>query len=112
MSAKHLKVKVSCTVMSDSLQFHGLQPVQLFCPWNSPGKSTGVGCHFLLQRIFLTRGWNPGLLHCRQILYQLSHWSGLPFPSPEDLPDPGMEPGSPALQADSLPTEPLGKPLV
>ena len=32
-------------------------------------------------------------------------WSGLPFPSPEDLPDPGIEPGSPALQADSLPTE-------
>ena len=38
------------------------------------------------------------------------YWSGLPFPSPGDLPDPGMEPWSPALQADSLPTEPLGKP--
>ena len=36
--------------------------------------------------------------------------SGLPFPSPGDLPDLGIEPGSPALQADSLPTEPLGKP--
>ena len=34
------------------------------------------------------------------------YWSGLPFPSPGDLPDPGIEPGSPALQADSLPTEP------
>ena len=34
------------------------------------------------------------------------NWSGLPFPSPEDLPDPGIEPGFPALQADSLPTEP------
>ena len=36
-------------------------------------------------------------------------WSGLPFPSPEDLPDPGIEPGSPALQADALPSEPPGK---
>ena len=38
-------------------------------------------------------------------------WSGLPFPSPGDLPDPGIEPGSPALQADALPSEPPGKPL-
>ena len=39
------------------------------------------------------------------------YWSGLPFPSPGDLPDPGNEPGSPALQADDLPSEPPGKPL-
>ena len=39
------------------------------------------------------------------------YWSGLPFPSPGDLPDPGMEPRSPALQADSLLSEPPGKPL-
>ena len=39
------------------------------------------------------------------------YWSGLSFPSPEDLPDPGIKPGSPALQADSLPAEPQGKPL-
>jgi len=38
------------------------------------------------------------------------YWSGLPFPSPGDLPDPGIEPMSPALQADSLPSEPPGKP--
>ena len=37
------------------------------------------------------------------------YWSGLPFPSPGDLPKPGIEPGSPALQADSLPAEPPGK---
>ena len=36
------------------------------------------------------------------------HWSGLPFPSPGDLPNPGIKPGSPALKADSLPSEPLG----
>ena len=39
------------------------------------------------------------------------YWSGLPFPSPVDLPDPGIDPGSPALQADSFPTELQGKPL-
>ena len=44
----------------------------LLCPWDSPGKSSGVGCHFLLQRIFLTQGLNPGLLHCRQTLYRQS----------------------------------------
>ena len=38
------------------------------------------------------------------------YWSGLPFPSPGDLPDPGIEPGSPTLQADALPSEPPGKP--
>ena len=40
------------------------------------------------------------------------YWSGLPFPSPGDLPYPGIEPGSPALQTDALPSEPLGKPDV
>ena len=44
-------------------------------PWDFPGKNTGVGCHFLLQGIFLTQGSNLGLLHCRQILYHLSHCS-------------------------------------
>ena len=41
--------------------------------------------------------------------FSQEYWSGLPFPSPGDLPDPGIKPGSPALQADSLPTEPPGK---
>ena len=55
-----------------TLQPHELQPIRLFCPWDFPGKDTGVGCHFLLQGIFLSQGLNPGLLHCRQTLYQLS----------------------------------------
>ena len=46
--------------------------IRLLCPWNSPGKNTGVGCHSLLQRIFLTQESNPDLLDCRQILYPLS----------------------------------------
>ena len=50
-----------------------LQPTSLLCPWSSSGKNTGVGCHFLLQGIFPTQRWNPGLLHCRRILYHLRH---------------------------------------
>ena len=46
---------------------------RLLCSWDSPGKNTGVGCYFLFQGIFLTQGLNPGLLHCRQTLYPLSH---------------------------------------
>ena len=61
------------TVMFVSLQPHGLQPTRLLCPWDSLGKNTGVGCHSLLQGIFLTQGLNPGVPHCRQILYYLSH---------------------------------------
>ena len=46
---------------------------KLLRPWDFQGKSTGVGCHFLLQGIFPTQGSNPGLSHCRQTLYHLSH---------------------------------------
>ena len=63
----------SCSVMSNSVRPRGLEPTRLLCPWDSPGKNTGVGCHFLLQGIFPTQGSNPGLPHCRWILYQLSH---------------------------------------
>ena len=44
----------------------------LLCPWDSPGKNTGVGCHALLQGIFPTQRLDPSLLHCRQVLYHLS----------------------------------------
>ena len=63
----------SRSVVSDSLWRHRTYPTRLLCPWHSPGKNTGVDCHPLLQRIFLTQGLNPGLLHCRQILYCLSY---------------------------------------
>ena len=74
----------SCSVMSDSLQLHGL-----YSPWNSPGQNTGVGSLSLLQGIFPTQGSYPGLPHCRWILYQLSHkgslrildWGAYPFSS-------------------------------
>ena len=61
------------SVVSDSLQSHGLEPTRILHPWNFPGKSTGVGCHFLLQGIFPTPGSNPGLPRCKQMLYPLSH---------------------------------------
>ena len=131
--------------MSDSVT-HGL-----YSPWNSPDENTGMGSSSLLQGISPSQGSNTGLLHCRQILYQLSHkgspvysiskvkWSEVKSPSrvrlfaipwtvayqgppsmarilewvaiysPGDLPDPVVEPKSPALQADALPSEPLGK---
>ena len=64
----HTYESESCSVASDSLRPHGL-----YSPWNSPGQNTGVGSLSLLQGIFPTQGSNPGLLHCRRILYQLSH---------------------------------------
>ena len=50
---------------------------KLLRPWDFQGKSTGAGCHFLLQGIFPTQGSNPGLPHCRQTLYCLSHQGNL-----------------------------------
>ena len=49
-----------------------LRPHGLCSPWNSPGQNTGVGSLSLPQGMFPTQGSNPGLLHCRRILYQLS----------------------------------------
>ena len=72
----------SHSAVSDSLQPHGV-----YSPWNSPGQNTGVGSLSLLQRIFPTQELDPGLPHCGQILYQLSHqgsprileWVACPF---------------------------------
>ena len=57
---------------------------RFLCPWDSSGKNTRVGCHFLLQGIFPNQESNPGLLHCRQILYQLSY-KGIPKNSQSKL---------------------------
>ena len=75
-----------------------------------------MGSLSLLQGIVPTQGSNPGLPNCRQILYHLNHLGSnkilewIAYPSPGDLPDPGIKLESPALQADSLPAELLGKP--
>ena len=67
-SVAHNSESESCSVVSNSLRPH-----ELYSPWNSPGQNTGVGSLSLLQGIFPTQESNPGLLHCRQILYQMSH---------------------------------------
>ena len=80
----------SCSVISNSLRPHGLYSL-----WNSPGQNTGMGSRSLLQGIFPTEGSKPGLLHCRQFLYHLSH-QGSPrilektIPSPAELLDPEL----------------------
>jgi len=61
-------VQFSRSVVSNSLRPHGLQHARPPCPWNFPGKNTGVGSHSFLWGILLTQGLNPGLLHCNQIL--------------------------------------------
>ena len=63
-----LKTKTSCSLLSDSLW-----PQGVYSPWDSPGQNTGVGSLSLLQQIFPIQGSNPGLPHCRWILYQLNH---------------------------------------
>ena len=77
-SCVHL-LKVSQSVMS--LQPHGLQPSRLLCPWDAPGKNTGVGCHALLQEIFPTQKLNSGPLYCRKIIYL---WITREAPAPQN----------------------------
>ena len=82
-----VKVKVSRLCLT-------LWPHGLYSPWNSPGQNTGVGSLSLLQEIFLTQELNPGLPHCRRILYQLGHqgsarileWVTHPFSSRSSRP--------------------------
>ena len=64
---------VSPSVVSNSGTPRGC----LLCPWNSLSKNSGVGCHALLQGIFPTQGLSLHLLHCKQILYHLSHQGSL-----------------------------------
>ena len=64
MTMMYESESISCSVISDSLQLHGLEPARLLCSWNSPGKNTGMGSRSLLQEVILTQELNPGLLHC------------------------------------------------
>ena len=69
-----------CSAMSDSLQPCGLKPASFLLPWDFPGKDTGLGCHFLLQRIFLTWG-SLESLKSRDLLSLLSpHWQAGSLP--------------------------------
>ena len=67
------EVAQSCLTLCDPMDCSLPGSEEPLSPWNFPGKSTGVGYHFLLQGIFPTQGLNPGLQHCRQTLYRLSH---------------------------------------
>ena len=69
-------ISVSRSVVSDALRHYVLYLARLLCPWNSPGKNTGVGSHSLFPGIFPTQGSNLSLPHCRQILYCLNHQGG------------------------------------
>ena len=96
-------------------------------PWDFPGKNTGVVCRFLLHSKGRVKVKVKSLSHVRLFATQWTvalqtplpmgfsrqeYWSGLPFPSSGDLPDPGIEPRSPALQADALTSEPPTWPLI
>ena len=79
---------------SGSVKLNSFWPHELYSPWNSPGQNTGVDSLSLFQGIFPTQGSSPGLPHCRQILYQLSHqgsprileWVAYPFSSGSSRP--------------------------
>ena len=73
VESKESEVVQSCQTLCDPMD----ACTKLLRPWDFQGKSTGVGCHFLLQGIFPTQGSNPGLSHCRQTLYHLSHQDGI-----------------------------------
>ena len=73
-SSQKVEVKVLVTQSYSTLcDPRTVQSTRLLCPWDSPGKNTGVGYNVFLQGIFLTQGLNPSLLHCRQVLYCLRH---------------------------------------
>ena len=94
-----------------------LRPHRLCSPWDSPGQNTGVGSLYLLQGFFPTHGSNPGLPHCRWILYQLSHkesprileWIAYPFSSGSSLP--GNWTGVFCIAEGFFTIEPSGKPF-
>ena len=100
-------VQFSRSVLSDSSQPHGLQHASLPCPSPTPGSEVKSLSHvwlFVIPWTVVNQG-SLSMGFSRQ-----ENWSGLPFPFSGDLPDPGIEPRSPALQADTLPSEPPGKP--
>ena len=93
-----------------------MHPRGLYSPLSSPGQNTGVGSLSLLQQILPTKGSNPGLLHCRWILYQLSHkgsprileWVAFPFSSRSSQPRDRTQVS--CIAGGFLPAELQGKP--
>src|SRR5574337_708000 len=106
-----------------TLRPHRRQPTRLPCPWDSPGKNTGVGCHFFLQ-CMKVKSESEVALSCPTLsnpmdcslpgsfvhgIFQarVLEWVAIAFS--RNFPNPGIEPRSPALQADALPSKPPGK---
>ena len=112
--------------MSNSVRPHRQQPTRMPRPWDSPGKNTGVGCHFLLQCIKVKSESNvvqscPTLsdpLDCSlpgssiHGIFRQQYWSWVPLPSPGNLPDPEIKPKSLVWQADSLPLSHQRSPIL
>ena len=104
-SIKFSSVQFSCLVVSNFLQPHGLQHARLPCPSPTPGEGSFQFSHSIVSNSLRPHGL------CKSMGFSRSeYWSRYSFPSPEDLPNPGIEPRSLALQVDSLPAEPQGKP--
>ena len=103
-------VQVVCVCMlvaqscPDSLQPRELGPSRILCPWNSPGKVKALSHVWLFATPWTVACQAPPSMW----FYRQEYWSGLPFPSPGDLPDLGIKSGSSTLQ--TLPSEPPGKP--
>ena len=107
--------------MSDSVQPHRRQPTRLPRPWDSPGKNTGVGCHFLLQCMkvkmkllshvwLLVTPWTAA--HQAPLSMGLSrqeYWSGVPFPPPGIFPLQGLNPSLPHCRQTLYPLSHQGK---
>ena len=112
------------SVVSDSVRPRRRQPSRLPRPWDSPGKNAGVGCHFLLQCMKVKSESEvaqscptfgdpmdcslPGFSLHGIFQARVLEWGAISFSG--DLPDPGVKPRSPILQADALLSEPPGKP--
>ena len=113
LCAPHTRVSTESKSTNRSVLSDPLLP---YSPWNSPEQNTGMGSLYFLQGIFPTQGLIPGLLHCRQILYQLSHkgtprileWVAYPFSCGSS--QPRDRTGVSCTAADFLPTELSGKP--
>ena len=85
--------------------------IYVFCFWWATNNAKHVKWKWSRVRLFVTL-WTVGHQALPSMGFpRQEYWSGLPFPSPGDIPDPGIKPRSPALQADALTSEPPGKPI-
>ena len=101
-------VAKSCPTL---LQPHEMSMARLLCPWDFSGKNAAAVLCLVAQSCPTLRshGLQPARFLCPWGFSRQEYWSGLPFPPPGDFPNPGIQPRSPTLQADSLLSEPPGK---